>query len=210
MKILPRLVVVEGSHGSGKTTLAKALVRTLNKAGLRTRYTKEPYSPILRKAIDELASKHGRDSLALAYLIAVDRQLHLRNISRSLRIKETVVSDRYMDSSFVYQRIDGLSKSMINRLNFFVPRPKITIYLNAPYEVRVSRLKKKGRLRSSHIFLSPLALKKEQRLYREIQSRNRGPNTLELDGTGSIRDNVATAREFVMSHIQTGNGQSSR
>ncbi len=201
MEILTRLIVVEGSHGSGKTTFAKALVRTLNKAGLRTRYTKEPYSPILRNAIDELASKHGRDPLALAYLIAVDRQLHLRNIRRWLRIKETVVSDRYMDSSLVYQRIDGLSKNVINRINFFVPRPKVTIYLSAPYQVRVSRLRKTGRFRSSHVFLSPLALKKEQRLYRQIQSRNRGKhNTLELDGTGSIKENVATAREFVMRH----------
>jgi dTMP kinase len=202
MKNLPRLIVVEGCHGSGKTTLAKALVRTLNKGGLRTRYTKEPYSPILSKAIDELASKQGRNPLALAYLIAVDRQLHLRDIRRWLRIRETVVSDRYMDSSLVYQRIDGLSKNMINRLNFFAPRPGVTIYLNTPYEVRVSRLRKKGRFRSGHVFLSPLALKKEQRLYREIQSHNRGRhNTLELDGTGSIRENAATASEFVMRHI---------
>jgi dTMP kinase len=202
MKAIPRLIAIEGPHGSGKTTLAKALAKRLSKKGLRSTYTKEPYSPILKQAISSLASKSGRDPLALAYLISADRQLHLGQIRNWIRRGSLVISDRYLDSSYVYQRIDGIPSNLISQLNFFVPNPKLRILIKAPYEVRLNRIKKKLKQRPNHTFLSANALRREQALYSELQpSKATGKGTLVLDGTRSIRENVEIAERFVMTHI---------
>ena len=201
MSPISRLIVVEGAHGSGKTTLAKALARSLTREGMRSKYTKEPYSPLLRRSIDELASKSSRNPLALAYLVAADRQLHLGQIRRWLRERVTVVADRYLDSSLVYQRIDGLPLALIKRLNFFVPIPKVRIYVETPYDIRLTRLKQKAGPRSNHRFLSAPSLRKEERLYRALLSRKlAGVQTLVIDGTQPTRENVKIAKQFVMRH----------
>jgi dTMP kinase len=205
MKTIPRLVVVEGAHGSGKTTLAKSLTVRLNRAGWRSRYTKEPYSPFLSKAISILASKSGRDPLALAYLISTDRHLHLGQIERWVKLGETIISDRYLDSSLVYQRIDGLDLDFINRLNFFAPNPKLKIYVSAPLRVRLDRLRKKRREESAHSFLSLKSLRAEQRFYDQLISlKGRRPNGLVLDGTQPISKNVEIAKQFVLKNILPG------
>jgi dTMP kinase len=202
MKTIPNLVVVEGAHGSGKTTIAKSLTARLNREGLRSKYTKEPYSPILKKAISILASKNRSDPLGLAYLVSTDRHLHLDQIERWVKLGETIISDRYLDSSLVYQRIDGLNLDLINRLNFFVPNPKIKIYLSAPLGVRLNRLKKKRREEFAHSFLSAKALRKEQRFYDQLISlKGRNANCLVLDGTQPISENVETAKQFVLTNI---------
>lgn len=200
MKAVPRLVVVEGAHGSGKTTLAQALARRLKRDGLDSKYTKEPFSQILKRPISLLASRDFRDALALAYLIAADRHLHLSILKSETRTGSMMICDRYLDSSLVYQRIDGLPLDLINRLNFFVPDPTYKIYLSVPLKVRLSRLAGKARKQSKHTFLTRSALKKEQRLYEKlIASQRRQPNRLVLDGTQPVSRNVELARSFLLS-----------
>src|SRR5207245_2460222 len=137
MKTIPRLVVIEGAHGSGKTTLAKALTTRLNREGMRSKYTKEPYSPILKKAISILASKDGGNPIALGYVISADRYLHLQQMRQWVKSGATIISDRYLDSTLVYQRIDGLKPDLINSLNFFVPNAKLKISIKDPLIVRL-------------------------------------------------------------------------
>ena len=202
MKVIPRLVVVEGAHGSGKTTLAKALTTRLKSEGMRSKYTKEPYSLILKKAISILASKDRGNPVALAYVISADRHLHLDQIGRWVRSGATIISDRYLDSSLVYQRIDGLNLDLIRSLNFFVPNPKLKIYVRAPLMVRLDRLKQKIREQSAHTFLSSKALGKEQRFYDQIiASKGRSHNCLVLDGTQPIEESVKIAKQFVLTNI---------
>jgi len=200
MKIatIPKLIVVEGPHGSGKTSLAKALVHRLRSDHVKALYTKEPYSQLLKKNISILASQRLRDPIALAYLIAADRHLHVANLQKWAEEGITNVSDRYLDSSVVYQRIDGINLDLIERLNFFVPNPRFRIYINAPYRIRRSRLVQKLREQRSHIFLSEKALRKEQRLYDElIASRKGRPRCLVLDGSRPLALNAERALAFV-------------
>lgn len=202
MRIIPRLVVVEGAHGSGKTALAKALTARLKSEGMRSKYTKEPYSPILKKAISILASKDRGNPIALAYVISADRHLHLDQIKRWAKPGVTIITDRYIDSSLVYQRIDGLKLGLIRSLNFFVPNPKLKIYVRAPLMVRLDRLEKKIREQSTHTFLTSKALGKEQRFYDQlIDSKGRRSNCLVLDGTQPIGENVEIAKQFVLTNI---------
>src|SRR6266705_5443632 len=114
---LQNLVVIEGAHGSGKTTIARSVVRELASKRLRSVYTKEPHSRFLLQPISSLSNLKTREPLALAYLVATDRILHIDNIRRWIQGGAIVIADRYLPSSLVYQRIDGLSTALINCLN---------------------------------------------------------------------------------------------
>jgi dTMP kinase len=199
MKRLRNFIAVEGAHGTGKTTISRLLVTNLQRMGRRAVYTKEPYVRSLLQLMSQLSTKRSRGPLALAQLVAADRFLHLRQIRAWLSNGSTVVTDRYLASSFVYQIIDGLSPELVSQLNNFVEEPWLKIYVIAPYAIRFRRLKEKIRSRPSNFFLTRQSLRKEQRLYDALIGREKGQSrSLILDGTLTAKQLTDQATEFVL------------
>lgn len=98
-------VTFEGLDGSGKTTQARLLVRSLEEEGLDVVSTREPGGTQLGEAIRELVL-HGDHvaEWAEAALYAASRAQHVAELIRpALARGATVVCDRYLDSSVAYQ-----------------------------------------------------------------------------------------------------------
>jgi dTMP kinase len=138
-------VVIEGPNGAGKTTVCDYLTRALVAVGYAVHPTAEPTKTLLGRAIRELEASLPPESLALC--CAADRYDHVaREIEPALRAQAWVVCDRYVPSSLVLQRLDGLALDWIWRLNNRVVRPDLTVYLEHDPETISSRLDQRGRV----------------------------------------------------------------
>ncbi|MCP2343557.1 dTMP kinase [Actinomadura rupiterrae] len=136
-------VVVEGPNGVGKTTTARLLADRLTICGCDVRPTSEPtptaWGRLIRSCEGELPAR------ALALAVAADRAAHVvREIQPALSAGAVVVSDRYLPSSLVLQRLDGLTLNEIWRYNTAALRPSVTFYLEDDPDVLVSRLKERS------------------------------------------------------------------
>ncbi len=140
-----RFVVVEGANGSGKTSVAQALAAQLRSRKTQPVHeTREPSDTPLGRAIRELEASMPSRALALA--CAADRVDHLtREIEPKLTLGTMVICDRFLPSSLVLQRLDGLSLEEIWQLNEGLRSPDIMVYLEAAPETLRERLTKRPR-----------------------------------------------------------------
>jgi dTMP kinase len=157
-------VVVEGPNGVGKTTVARHLVARLLELGRQVRLTAEPSDMPLGRLVRASESRLRGRSLALA--IAADRYAHLdEEIIPALRIGDAV-ADRYVQSSLVLQRIDGLELDEIWRYNEHVLVPTLSFYLEDDASVIADRLASRRLLSRLERAGSP---GRELRLYAEAR-----------------------------------------
>jgi dTMP kinase len=95
-----KLVAVEGIDGSGKSTFARALARSLRGRGLSVAQRREPADPTL----GALAQSAGvRDPWTIGVYFTVDRHLARPGLERSLATHDIVVTDRSFYSTLAYQ-----------------------------------------------------------------------------------------------------------
>jgi dTMP kinase len=147
-------LAVEGPNGVGKSTVVAALVTALRGAlGAQTPVlaTGEPSgSPLGRAA---RAMEPELSGVALAMACAADRLHHVETeIEPALARGAWVVSDRYVPSSLVLQRLDGMDLASIWALNETALRPDLTIYLLDAPEIIAARLatrRRRSRLEGS-------------------------------------------------------------
>jgi dTMP kinase len=91
-----------------------------------------------------------------ALLYAADRAHHVYSLLRpALERGDVVITDRYFDSSIAYQGAGRiLSSSEVSRINRWATEslfPTLTIILDQPAEVGLSRIKNADRLESESI-----------------------------------------------------------
>lgn len=139
-------ICVEGIDGSGKTTQAHRLVKTLIKKGYNAVYTTEPskgiYGKIIRKHL--LQGNNRVPTVVEAVLFAADRVDHVENeVKPFLRTGKIVVCDRYVYSSIAYQGASNLNQKWIKEINKIAIQPDLAIYIDVPPEVVINRLKRR-------------------------------------------------------------------
>ena len=168
MKEFPKFIVFEGSHGSGKTTQAHLLNEFLTSQGFNSLYSKEPFLDDLKSIIEKYSHIQNNTSAhLLLYLHAADRYAHVNFIKEKSKNGLMNISDRYLFSSLVYQRIQGISIPLIKKLNYFCIIPQITFIFNLPLSERKKRIEKNSRFRNS-IFFTDENLSLENQFYDEI------------------------------------------
>jgi dTMP kinase len=140
-------ICIEGLDGSGKTTHAHRIVRTLQKQGFDAVYTTEPSTGDLGKFIRSSAVLEGKKRVPRvveALLFAVDRVEHLeKDVKPALADGKVVISDRCVYSSLAYQGAAGLDLEWIEEINRMALPPDLAIYIDVPPEVVLDRIKRK-------------------------------------------------------------------
>lgn len=137
------LVTIEGIDGSGKSTLHEALGPYL--ADLDPVITREPGSTWIGEAVRRAIREHA-DPVAEALLFVADHAAHLREVVRpALSEGRLVISDRYIDSRYVYQQVtlDGIIPNPLAWLRAvhagWTVFPDLTILLAVPIPVALER-----------------------------------------------------------------------
>jgi dTMP kinase len=140
-------IAVEGIDGSGKSSLIKALAKTLEANKNAVVVTKEPGGTDLGKTLRSLVQSHKKNicNKAEFLLFAADRTQHISSIvTPALEQGNIVISDRSFISSIAYQGYGrGLDKEMINKVNTWAMNdamPDLIIYLALDPEIAFKRI----------------------------------------------------------------------
>jgi dTMP kinase len=124
------LVTIDGPNGSGKTILTKAVTSQLRDQGAVVHDTHQPSAS--RLGTFARAAESDLKGRGLACLVAADRHHQVEGeIAEQLCAGAIVLCDRYIESSLVLQRIDGVATSFIVAINAGIPRPDLRIRLRA-------------------------------------------------------------------------------
>jgi dTMP kinase len=191
------LITIDGPNGVGKSSLINKVADLLNASGLDNLWTTEPTNSLLGQFIRAKENYHGK---TLAYLVTLDRYFHLENeILPALRNGEIVLSDRYIESSLVLQRLDGLNFDFIWDLNRYFYTPELSVILTATVEVLEQRLLKRDlltRFERQHSRRSELDYYSDAANYLS----SRGFNVMVIDNSNISIENNA---EIVVNKILT-------
>lgn len=157
-------IAVEGPNGVGKTTVAAALAgRLADRTGIRVHATTEPSRTPLGELLRASESTLYGRSLALA--LAADRYAHIdEEIIPMLDAGQHVVTDRYVQSSLVLQRVDAVDLREIWAYNRYVLPPSMSVYLEDDPDTIAVRLAARCRRSRLEATGGP---DRELKLYRE-------------------------------------------
>lgn len=142
-------ITLEGIEGCGKTTQIKLLANWLKENGASVVITYEPGDTDLGNNIRSLILDNDIDLSPNTelFLYLADRIEHIRKvIEPALKEGKTVLCDRYHDATIVYQGYGrGISIDFIQScFNFLrLPLPDLTLLLDCPVEVGLSRIEKR-------------------------------------------------------------------
>ncbi len=147
-------ISMEGPDGAGKTTQIELLKAYLEKKGYEILITREPGGTKISEAIRSIIldrSNLEMDYMTEALLYASARaQLVAEVIKPAISAGKAVISDRFVDSSAVYQGMArGLGVENIYKINEFAIQdmmPQITIHLDLPASVGIMRKKNQAEL----------------------------------------------------------------
>ena len=147
-------ISMEGPDGAGKTTQIELLKAYLENKGYEMLITREPGGTKISEAIRSIIldrSNSEMDYMTEALLYASARaQLVAEVIKPAIAAGKAVISDRFVDSSAVYQGMArGLGVENVYKINEFAIQdmmPKLTIHLDLPASVGIMRKKNQAEL----------------------------------------------------------------
>ena len=143
-------ITLEGVEGSGKTTLAKGAIETLEADGYNVIYTREPGGSKIAELIrDIVLDKRNTDMDARteALLYAAARRQHLVDvIIPALEANKIVICDRFIDSSIAYQGYArDIGPELVEIINDFAIAkvyPELTFLIDVRPKVGLARISK--------------------------------------------------------------------
>ena len=148
-----KLISFEGSEGSGKSTQIARLAAHFQKTQREVLTTREPGGTEIGEQIRNIIvhNSKGDEMCAETELLlftAARAQLVREVIAPAIMRGALVLSDRFLDSSTVYQGIGrNLAADPVARINRFAVgnvMPDLTVVIDVPTEVSLARLKQRA------------------------------------------------------------------
>ena len=148
-----RLISFEGSEGSGKSTQIARLAAHFQKAHRDVLTVREPGGTEIGEQIRNIIVHNSRgDEMCaeteLLLFAAARAQLVREIIAPALLRGAVVLSDRFLDSSTVYQGIGrNLAADPVNQINRFAVgnvMPDLTVVIDVPEETSLARLRQRA------------------------------------------------------------------
>lgn len=140
------LIAIEGIDGSGKSTIAKELVKFLSSLGYDAVLLKEPSDSIYGQKIKEAEERLPPEEELRLFLL--DREVDVKErILPALEKGKIVVMDRYYYSNVAYQSARGIDAKKILELNERIaPKPDLVIILDVSPETALKRISHRSKL----------------------------------------------------------------
>jgi dTMP kinase len=99
-----RFITFEGIDGAGKSSHIEAVAQRLRSAGQTVQVSREPGGTVLAERLRHEVLNTPMDALTEVLLIFAARRDHIANcIEPALSRGDTVLCDRFTDSTFAYQ-----------------------------------------------------------------------------------------------------------
>ena len=148
-------ITIEGSEGSGKSSIIKFIEELLKEKKFSFKVYREPGSTevgekIRKILLDKKNKKLSRHTELLLYL-AARTQLIEEKLNKDLGKYDFIICDRFFDSTLVYQGFGlGLGKIVEASVKMFSLGlvPDLTLVLDLPTKAGLARLKSKDRIES--------------------------------------------------------------
>ncbi len=154
-----RFITFEGGEGAGKSTQINHLANCLERSGLEVTTTREPggspYAEALRKILLSGAAK-ALGSAGEAALFAAARSDHVDTVIRpALLAGRWVLCDRFIDSTRVYQGLDGETEPEViralERLAIDGLTPDLTLIIDIDVAAGLDRARSRGRAQGTDL-----------------------------------------------------------
>ena len=148
-----KFISFEGSEGSGKSTQIARLILHFQLVGREVVATREPGGTATGEQIRNIViHNHGGDEMCpeaeLLLYTAARAQVVREIIAPALARGAVVVSDRFLDSSTVYQGIArDLPQELVEQVNRFAVGhvlPDLTVLIDVPTEVSLARMQRRA------------------------------------------------------------------
>lgn len=144
-------ITFEGADGAGKSVQCQLLASAMKKSDISYVLVREPGGTLIgeqiRKILIDRSSANMTEKAELLLYLASRAQLTFEVIKPALRQGKVVISDRFADSSVVYQGVvRHIGVSIVEELNAFATsnlEPDITFLLDEKPQVFYRRLNKK-------------------------------------------------------------------
>ncbi len=149
-------ITFEGIDGSGKSTQATLLENRFSQMHCPVVLTKEPGGTALGEKIRKILLNEDMNPVSEFLLFASDRREHIEKVVQPSLLKgKVVISDRFADSSVVYQGFGrGVSLNFIREIHQNILKglkPDLTFIIDVPPAVSIERIRKKDRIEKNGI-----------------------------------------------------------
>lgn len=140
---LPRYIAVEGPIGVGKTSLSHRLAETFNYELLLEKADENPF-------LERFYQDPRRHALATQLYFLFQRAQQLQALRQDDLFTPVRVADFLIDKDrlFAEQNLDPdefeIYRNVYEHLTIDAPAPELVIYLQAPTEVLLQRIRKRG------------------------------------------------------------------
>lgn len=203
------LITFEGGEGSGKSTIIKRLVQELQAQYPDIVLTREPGGTKISEEIRKIILDKDNvlmDKKTEALLYAASRRQHLiETVFPALDSHKIVLSDRYLDSSLVYQGYArGIGINEVLDVNLFAidnRLPDLTILFDLRPEVGLKRIKSNSR-EINRLDLEALEFHKKVHEGYLILQKQYGDRIKKVDAEQPIEDVYCRVRKLVEEKIK--------
>jgi deoxyadenosine/deoxycytidine kinase len=138
-----RYIAVEGPIGAGKTTLARKLAYSFGHEPLLERAGENPF-------LEEFYRHRARNALATQMHFLIERVRQLDAVRQADMFQPARVADFLIEKDRLFARLNldaneyALYETIYERLVSSTLRPDLVIYLQAPVDVLIDRVRQRG------------------------------------------------------------------
>ncbi|MFZ1834515.1 MAG: deoxynucleoside kinase [Pseudomonadales bacterium] len=138
-----RYIAVEGPIGAGKTTLARKLAYSFGHEPLLERAGENPF-------LEEFYRHRARNALATQMHFLIERVRQLDAVRQADMFQPARVADFLIEKDRLFARLNldaneyALYETIYERLVSSTLRPDVVIYLQAPVDVLIDRVRQRG------------------------------------------------------------------